>query len=136
VEEPEAYLPQMHLSQTATRFEIGNQDFSSVYGLREALGLILEVGVERIERRTRRLVRLLEEGVRRMKLNTQTPREEEKRGSILNIRVKEASKVVGALADEGIMVAERMRGVRVSPHFYNNEDDVERFLLALRRVAT
>ena len=39
--------------------------------------------------------------------------------------------LVQRLDDQGIIVALRPLGVRVSPHFYNTEDDVARLLSAL-----
>ncbi len=134
VKDPEAYLPEMHLAETARRFEIGSLDFSSVYGLREALRLILEVGVRRIEEKTKLLVNLIEEGAEKMNLKKQSPREEN-RGSIIIIKVKEPKSVVSLLAQEKVMVAERIGGIRASPHFYNNEEDVARFLKALKLKA-
>ena len=41
--------------------------------------------------------------------------------------------LVEGLASEGIYVAPRLGRMRVSPHVYNDELDVERFVSALRR---
>ena len=38
------------------------------------------------------------------------------------------------LAAEGIYVAPRLGRMRISPHVYNDEEDVDRFVAALRRV--
>ncbi|MBI2185370.1 MAG: aminotransferase class V-fold PLP-dependent enzyme [Thaumarchaeota archaeon] len=134
VQDAEAFRPELCLADSARRFEIGCIDFASVYGLRAALQMIQEIGLERIEKRARSLLSIVEEGADRMGLKTMTPRDEEKRGSIINIKVKNAKTVVEHLAKEKIMVVERLGGIRVSPHFYNNEEDIERFLGTLKHL--
>ena len=37
----------------------------------------------------------------------------------------------GDLIDRGFIVRVRSGGIRVAPHFYNNEDDIDRFLAVL-----
>jgi selenocysteine lyase/cysteine desulfurase len=38
------------------------------------------------------------------------------------------------LAAEGIYVAPRLGRMRISPHVYNDEEDVDRFVGAMRRL--
>jgi selenocysteine lyase/cysteine desulfurase len=45
---------------------------------------------------------------------------------------RHASDTVRKLNDQGIIVAEKDGHLRASLHFYNNEDDIERFFSALR----
>jgi len=42
--------------------------------------------------------------------------------------------LVERLAAEGVHVAPRLGRMRISPHVYNDEEDVERFLDAFRRL--
>jgi cysteine desulfurase/selenocysteine lyase len=32
------------------------------------------------------------------------------------------------------IVSARGRGIRVSPHFYNNEDDIDKLILSLKKI--
>ena len=41
--------------------------------------------------------------------------------------------LVEGLAEEGIYVAPRLARMRVSPHVFNDEDDVDRFVTALKK---
>jgi selenocysteine lyase/cysteine desulfurase len=41
--------------------------------------------------------------------------------------------LVEGLAEEGIHVAARLSRMRVSPHVFNDEEDVDRFVAALKR---
>ena len=43
--------------------------------------------------------------------------------------------LVEALTGEGVHVAPRLGRMRISPHVYNDEADVEAFLRAFRRLA-
>ena len=56
-------------------------------------------------------------------------------GGIVSIRHPEASRVVQALAAEGIFVEDRSGVVRAAPHFYNTEEDIDKFVSALARHA-
>ena len=44
--------------------------------------------------------------------------------------------LVQQLAADGVYVAPRIGRMRISPHVYNDEADVERFLASFRRLAS
>src|SRR2546423_11199095 len=46
------------------------------------------------------------------------------------------SKLIPALADQQIYVAARLGRMRVSPHVYNDEADIDRFVAALKSALT
>jgi selenocysteine lyase/cysteine desulfurase len=120
------------LSRTASRFEIGTLSAPSFVGAAAALRLILDYGIERIENCILELTdyllnRLGEEG-----FSIQTPKEPHNRSGIVNFRVPEPQKTVAELQRRGVIVSARMNGIRVSPHFYNTQEDIERFLTRLR----
>jgi cysteine desulfurase / selenocysteine lyase len=54
---------------------------------------------------------------------------------IVSIEHPAASVLVGALADQSIFIEDRGPVVRASPHFYNTEEDIDRFVSALARSA-
>jgi selenocysteine lyase/cysteine desulfurase len=56
------------------------------------------------------------------------------RGGIISIRHPASAGIVRALATESIHVEDRDSVIRASPHFYNNGEDIERFVSALARV--
>jgi len=56
-------------------------------------------------------------------------------GGIVSIQHPEASSLVQALAAESVFVEDRGPVLRVSPHFYNTEEDIDRFVSALVRHA-
>lgn len=62
----------------------------------------------------------------------QTPINEEKRHAIINIKTKDMERTLNELTKNGIIVSHRMSGIRVSPHFYNTRDEIDKFLEILK----
>ena len=62
-----------------------------------------------------------------------TPRAPERRGALVCIRSTDAPALVGALAEAGIVTSERDGNLRVSPHAYNVDEDIDALLAALAR---
>ncbi|MCX8192048.1 MAG: aminotransferase class V-fold PLP-dependent enzyme, partial [Nitrososphaerales archaeon] len=134
VERPDDFSPHMKLAKSARRFEIGCLDFSSIYGLRASLQMLLEVGIRRIESRLKRLGDIIFEEADKLRIPTQTPKDPSQRAGIFNLKVDGCARVVERLKKERVIVAARMNGIRISPHFYNNEEDVYRCLEVLSKT--
>jgi selenocysteine lyase/cysteine desulfurase len=47
---------------------------------------------------------------------------------------RDVSALAKALKEQRVLVAARRGNLRVSPHFYNNEQDLETFAAALRKL--
>jgi cysteine desulfurase / selenocysteine lyase len=100
-----------------------------------SLGLIEEVGIDRIEEHDRALAEQLYAGLqRRSDVEVVSSANPEHRSAVIvftrGSKEKDAA-LVQHLEDQGVIVALRPLGVRVSPHFFNTEDDVARLLGAL-----
>ena len=117
---------------TAARFQAGTQPIPSLYAGIAALGLIEEIGVGAIREHVLDLHRPLLDGLDELGAAVVTPREPERRGALVCVRSRNVSALVAALGDEGIDVSERDGCLRVSPHAYNNADDIARLLESLR----
>jgi selenocysteine lyase/cysteine desulfurase len=118
----------LHLSETASRFEVGTPSRVSVCGAAAALKLLLNVGIENIEKRILKLTdhlieRLIEKG-----LKFQTPLEPECRSGIVNFLTDNPQERTSKLAEKGIIVSARSHGIRVSPHFYNTEEEIDKLV--------
>jgi selenocysteine lyase/cysteine desulfurase len=120
----------------AARFAAGGGNRTGLAALAASLSLIEEVGIDAIEERGRALGELVYEGLRRKgdALRIVSSPDPARRSAIvaftLGSRERDAA-LVQRLDEQGIIVALRPLGVRVSPHFYNTEEEVGRFLDAL-----
>jgi selenocysteine lyase/cysteine desulfurase len=123
----------LEFSETATRFEVGSPSFISFVSAREALRMLLGVGIQNIERRILKLTDHLIESVKDLGLKLQTPEEKPYRSGIVNFRIDEPKKVTEELNKKGIIVSPRANGIRVSPHFYNTEEEIDKLTEEIRK---
>lgn len=119
----------------ALRFELGTPPLPSVHLALGGQDIVSEVGIERIVDRNREL----SERVRRLAASAgfelRQSTDPHRRSAIVMIRHPDPSGAVKQLATNRIIVDYRGDYVRVSPHFYNTEEDVDRCIEALARFA-
>jgi selenocysteine lyase/cysteine desulfurase len=120
-------------SPTARRFEAGTPPIPSIYGGVAGMELMMEIGVAETREHVLGLTERLIAGVDDLGGVVVTPREPERRGALLCVRATDAPALVSALDVAGIITSERDGNLRISPHAYNTEDDVDTVLGALRR---
>ena len=117
------------------RFMNGTTHLPALYACRPGLKIIREVGVERIRqkslRQTARLIRLAEE--RGWKVNT--PRDPARRGGTVSIDMPNSKEVCAQLLKRDVMVDWRPKaGVRMSPHFYNQDEELDAAIAAVEQI--
>ncbi|HTM49229.1 MAG TPA: aminotransferase class V-fold PLP-dependent enzyme [Bryobacteraceae bacterium] len=104
----------------AEMYEGGMLPFAALYGLQASIDLMLEIGPELIEQRVMDLAAKTAEALRRaggQVAHCESP--------IVTARFsRDAAELAESLAERGILVAARHGNLRVSPHFYNNEEDI------------
>jgi len=123
----------LDLSPTASRFEVGSPSFISFLGAAEAMKIILEFGIENVEKRIIALTDHLIDAVKDLGLKLQTPEERQHRSGIVNFKVDKPAEVVQSLSKRGIVVSARANGIRVSPHFYNTKEEIDKLIKEIRR---
>jgi kynureninase len=112
---------------TARRLEHGTPP-APVFPLAQGgLDVIAEVGVQRIRERQWELQDRVMERADAMGLEVRTSRERTARGGVVNVRVgQDAQRLCEALLERRVCTDARADGLRISPHFFNDEDDVDR----------
>ncbi|MBT6345146.1 MAG: aminotransferase class V-fold PLP-dependent enzyme [Nitrospina sp.] len=112
----------------AQRFEEGSLNTLSIHAWGAALELLLETGVENIEQRVMRLGdEVIEQLQRRdLKLYSST-HPAERSGNISFVMEQDVSRLYEWMLERKVKLTVRDGLVRLSPHFYNNEDEILRF---------
>jgi cysteine desulfurase/selenocysteine lyase len=122
----------LKLSETAARFEVGCPSIYSLIGAIASLQLLLDVGISNIEKCVLALTSRLIEAVKERRLKLQTPEEQEYRSGIVNFLIDKPKRRVKRLSRKGIIVSARAHGIRVSPHFYNTEEEIDQLVKELK----
>ena len=114
------------------RFEPGTPDSAAAYRLGAAVDLILELGIEAIEKRVLALRARLDAALDARGIERSSPSGREGSGiASFRLPYETATETRKRLRERGIHVASRGDLVRVSPHFYNDEDEIDRLLALL-----
>lgn len=117
----------------ATRFEEGSYNSVGLYGLKAAIELLLEVGTATVESRVLGLTAHLMAGLEERGYRVITPKAETARAGIVIFESARHSpdEIEALLQAHNIITAARGRGVRIAPHFYNTESEINRLLEVL-----
>ncbi len=124
------------LKKNARRFEEGTKNYVGIYGLRASLKLLLDFGLQEIEERVLSLAGMLLSELSGAGFEVLTPRERNKRAGIVTCRHPERDmvEVQRKMEQSGYCCAVRQNWLRISPHFYNTEDEIARFIKQLRGI--
>ena len=121
-------------AQNARRFETGTPAVSSLYASIAGLQLVNEVGLEATERQVRTLTRAIKQKAQENGFQLAMPVADNGHGPLVTIKSTEMYRLVAALEEKGVIASCRDGNIRVSPHFYNNHDDVEMLFEALNSL--
>ena len=124
----------IEFSDTASRFETGTPAISSIYPAVEGLKMINEIGVDNIRERTLKLTSLLINGLLELGFSIKVPDDLHDHASITMISCNNPAEVVETLSANGIIVDHRPGLVRISPFFYNTEEDINHCIKILSEI--
>jgi selenocysteine lyase/cysteine desulfurase len=121
--------------ETAKRFEFSTMAYGCAVGLTTSIVYLLQIGVDRIFDRNRRLADQLIEGLRERNADVISPQNEEERTSIVTARFPGADprELAEHLSSRQVIVSARRDAVRFSPHLYNEPDDITQALEEIDR---
>lgn len=118
----------------ARRFEVGTPAVAAVYAATAGLDLVLEIGPERIRARTQALVADLVARLRDAGAELKLPANPSEHAGIVMLRADDPPAIVRSLRERRIVVDYRPGFVRISPYFYNDEDDNAALVTALAAI--
>lgn len=124
-----------HLSyrEGAKRLECGTLNTAGVYGLGAALDLFLEVGAEKIEEYVLRLSDYLAEQLTARGYDVFGSRKAGETSAIVTCTHEKYTprELYKLLHAKNIMTAPRVGRLRISPHFYNTREEIDRMMEVL-----
>src|SRR2546430_3400267 len=136
VRDPEAVInDRLDLKARAAALEVGCPHFAGIFALGGALALFENIGAVQIEQRIHQLTDYLHQRLDKEGLKIASPRIRDQRSGITIIEMRNAPEVVKSLAEKKIIVSARGKGLRVSVHVFNNFDDIDHLVAALRGVS-
>ena len=123
----------MTLRADAGRYESGTLNTIGCYGVRAALELLLEAGIENIRPAVQGLADQLADGAVALGYELACKRTHETGSGIISIRKTgvDSTMLVRRLKDLKIIAAPRQGWVRFAPHFYISPGDIDRVLSEL-----
>lgn len=136
VKDSDRYLPyRFELRDDAARFEPGSPPHLGIHALGSAIELLLEIGVRAVETRIFQLTTFMAEELRRRDAVLLSPWGDSERSGIMTFNLGDPETLHDRLARAGVVVRVRMGGIRLAPHFYNNDQDFERVLAVIDGAA-
>jgi kynureninase len=120
----------------AFRFLNGTPNVPALYSARSGYEIINEIGVpairEKSKRQTARLLALADEAG----IPVKTCRDPERRGGVVTFDVPNAKEITQELIRREILVDYRPKaGIRVAPHFYTADEELDSTVAAIRDLA-
>ena len=123
-----AHAP-MRYAKSVRRFAQGTPSIPALYSAIPGLEIIEEVGVKEIAAESQRRTQWMIEFARERGWTVNTPLEKDQRGGSVMIGVENAQLMAEQLAERRVFVDWRPgAGLRVSPHFFNTDQEVEEAL--------
>lgn len=114
----------------ALRFEPGTLNVYGLAALDKSLEMLLAVGPERIEARIQALAQRVADGLRERGFDVVSSRRDGEASGIVAATHPQhpAEAVYETLVERGVITAHRAGRLRISPHFYNTEEEIEQLL--------
>ncbi len=132
---PFEFEPEMDYSPSAYRFLNGTPNVPGLYAARSGYEIVAEVGVEAIRRKSLRLTDRIIELADEYGFEVNTPRNREQRGGTVSVNPPNAWEVSRRMLDRQIMIDFRPgAGIRVAPHFYNTQQEVEDAMAQMNEI--
>ncbi len=126
----------MTLAANSRRFENGTLNTVGIAGLKGAVDFLMEQGIDQIAARILALTDLLYDGIKAKGYTVISSREPQDKSGIITFRHPSipSGQLVAQLREKNIIGAERGDHIRLSPHFYNTEEELEQVLSILPDV--
>ena len=117
------------------RFQSGTPNVPAMYAARAGYEIVAQIGVKAIREKSLRLTRRIIQHAQRMGYRLNTPPDDSERGGTVIVDVPNGEAVAQELLRREVIIDYRPgAGIRMAPHFYNTEDEIDRALATLDSI--
>ena len=120
-------------SPTARRFETGTPPNPNLYAALAGIKLIQSIGLEKIDAHRREITGMIKEGAMQRGFHLVSPISPDKHGPMVSVKSNNVELLVQLLEEDQVIVSSRDGNLRISPHIYNNADDIDRLIAGLSK---
>jgi kynureninase len=121
--------------EDAFRFLNGTPHIPALYACQPGLEIISQIGVESIREKSMRQTKRLIEGALERGWRVRTPMDPAERAGTVSVDCPHAREVTRELLARDVLVDFRPQaGIRLSPHFYNRDDEIDAALEHIQEI--
>ena len=125
----------MELREDSFRFLNGTPHVPALYACQPGLEILAQVGIEKIREKSKRQTQRLMDGALARGWKVNSPRDPEERGGTISVECPHAKEVKSELIARDVLVDYRpAAGVRLSPHFYNRDEELDFALAQMEEI--
>ena len=126
---------EIRYAESIERFQSGTPNVPALYAARAGYEIVAEVGVPAIRDRSLRLTRRLIDAAEARGWRLNTPTGDADRGGSVVIDLPNGAAITDALIARQVIVDYRPgAGIRIAPHFYNTEAEVDGAVAAIDAI--
>ncbi|MDH3890289.1 MAG: aminotransferase class V-fold PLP-dependent enzyme [candidate division Zixibacteria bacterium] len=137
-ENPFAFDPSpIRFAEGSYKWMNGTPAVPALYTCQPGLDIITEIGVPRIRKRSLEMTSRLAQLAREREWSVFTPEDPKHRGGTITLNVAKAETVTRELLARSFLVDYRPgAGIRVSPHFYNSDQEIDDLVVEIEKILT
>ena len=134
-EEPFAFETELRYAPDIRRFLHGSPAIPALYAARSGFNIINQIGVERIRKKSTRQTELLIKLAEEAGFKVTSPKNPADRGGTITVGHPDAAAITTELIKREFIVDYRPgAGVRISPHFYNTDEELELVINEMKTI--
>lgn len=124
---------ELKLKESAARYEGGSHNMAGFIALGASLDLLIQLGIQNVAAAILEFTDRACEALQQMGAEILSPREPEQKSGIVTFDLpgRDAMSLRKQCLAQGVVLSCRGGHLRISPHAYNNEEDLQRLLSAL-----
>lgn len=134
-ESPFSFDTELRYAPNITRFLHGSPALPALYAAQSGYRIINEIGVDRIREKSKRQTEFLIKLAEEAGFSVTSPKNAEDRGGTITVGHDEAAAITKELIRREFIVDYRPgAGVRISPHFYTSDGELELVVREMKKI--